>query len=840
MTEELKQFGRLGLIVTNHVVGQVLHSSTGTWSNNPIRFDFQWQRDGVPIQGAFDSGVPFSQYLIQGSDVRRQLRCLITAYNQFGSSSFLTADSGAILDIFALPVVGVPTIIGAPQQGSTLTAVPGAWGGGGVTFTYQWYRVSGSVPSQISGADLSYYVPQQVDVGLNIYVVVIGSNPVGTASASSSQTGTIAVATQVLAGLPVNITNNIFPASSLYPSPSLFPGSGAAPSISGTVKLGQTLTVSPGLWTGNPTFSYQWYAFGLDATSNGSIATNNPVSGATNPTFLISSQYAGYTLSCVVTATNGFGSVVVTIPSTVAVAVDSTVAIPTISLAPTLSGTLQQGSTLSLTNGTWTNTPTSFGYQWFKVDLSNQQQTFIGNQISYLLTAADVGYGIVGKVLARNNGGSTLTNASYNATVAGTPTPAITSGAVVTVFPPVNTTAPTITGQAQVNSTLSVSNGIWTNSPTFKYEWWQVGATTKIASATNNSYVPVAGDVGKQIYAVVIGTNSAASGGVRAQSSNTTAAVVSQVVVVSTGATVRIRPSVTSHDPTPGATNGGWACVLADGFGGSSVDTNFWVLSNGKGHNGNEIETFSPSKVSIDPSLGLTLAATKIGPDGGIGVKNIVAAEITGGSSTSHPAQSFHWNPGVGGNWCFESNVTCPYNERTGVGGVPHGGGADPSFWTIGVDGTGGNEFDFFEFWNWGTNSPSNFGTIGTWLIYPAGGGNGSQVGGSLQKTDAQIPAWMDNQPHTWTHFFNDTTQRIDVFIDGVLQGSRGYTGGSFPSHPTMTLLLMHAYRNWTNPAWLVGQTRNMYFRNVAVYRDTGHVGQGYIGGGIASGTTVA
>jgi hypothetical protein len=78
----------------------------------------------------------------------------------------------------------------------------------------------------------------------------------------------------------------------------VLPVNTVAPSVSGTVAIGSTLTASPGTWTGDPTptFSYQWQR----GSSN--------ISGATGSTYTATLSDAGNTLRCVVTATNIAGS----------------------------------------------------------------------------------------------------------------------------------------------------------------------------------------------------------------------------------------------------------------------------------------------------------------------------------------------------------------------------------------------------------------------------------------------------------------------------------------------------------------------------------------------------
>jgi hypothetical protein len=76
---------------------------------------------------------------------------------------------------------------------------------------------------------------------------------------------------------------------------------------------------------------------------------------------------------------------------------------------PVVSGTAQQGSALSTTNGTWTNSPTSFSYAWKDCNLSGESCTTISGATSssYTLKEADVGHTIRSVVTATNAGGST-------------------------------------------------------------------------------------------------------------------------------------------------------------------------------------------------------------------------------------------------------------------------------------------------------------------------------------------------------------------------------------------------------------------------------------------------
>lgn len=80
---------------------------------------------------------------------------------------------------------------------------------------------------------------------------------------------------------------------------------------------------------------------------------------------------------------------------------------------PTISGTTELGQTLTATTGTWSNSPTSYAYQWYRGGVT------IGGATSstYVLQAADAGTTITVTVTATNAAGSA------SATSAGTAIP---------------------------------------------------------------------------------------------------------------------------------------------------------------------------------------------------------------------------------------------------------------------------------------------------------------------------------------------------------------------------------------------------------------------------------
>jgi len=66
--------------------GQRLSCATGSWKNSPIKYVYQWDRDGTPIQAATGS-----TYVVQKLDDGTTLTCTVTASNSAGAGSPATS-----------------------------------------------------------------------------------------------------------------------------------------------------------------------------------------------------------------------------------------------------------------------------------------------------------------------------------------------------------------------------------------------------------------------------------------------------------------------------------------------------------------------------------------------------------------------------------------------------------------------------------------------------------------------------------------------------------------------------------------------------------------------------
>ncbi len=116
---------------------------------------------------------------------------------------------------------------------------------------------------------------------------------------------------------------------------------------------------------------------------------------------------AGSTIRVVVTATNAYGSNPATSAQYPAAGTVQDLA-PVNTVLPAISGTAAVGQTLSTTTGTWTNSPTGYGYQWQRCDSAGSSCTNIGTSANaYRVRRADRGYWLRVVVTATNAYGST-------------------------------------------------------------------------------------------------------------------------------------------------------------------------------------------------------------------------------------------------------------------------------------------------------------------------------------------------------------------------------------------------------------------------------------------------
>ena len=243
-------------------VGRTLTAVTGTWSPTPDVLGFQWFRSGTAITGATGN-----TYMLNAADHGKTITLRVTGSKAGYPSAART--STATTAVVAAPLTApVPTITGTARVGSTLTAVPGTWGPAPVALAYQW-KANGVL---IIGATAAIYKPVTADIGKALTVTVTGKKAGYTTSTRTS------TATAAVAPAPLALTAPV-------------------PTITGTARVGSTVTAVPGTWGPAPVaLAYQWKANGV-VIIGATATTYKPVTADVGKTLTVTvtGTKAGYT-----------------------------------------------------------------------------------------------------------------------------------------------------------------------------------------------------------------------------------------------------------------------------------------------------------------------------------------------------------------------------------------------------------------------------------------------------------------------------------------------------------------------------------------------------------------
>lgn len=442
------------------VVGQVLDASDGIWSSPySINLSYTWRRDNSIISGAISPS-----YTLTESDIGSSISVTVTATTLLGSLAVLSGQRGAVT------IVGntvLPVITGSLRVGGTLSVSTGTWIGTPGSNTYQWQSsANGTDWDSISGATNATFVVQAAQAGLYLRAQVFGNKTSGASVAYRITAATLSTA--------------IIPALNIQNT--------AAPVVSGAWTQGTTISTTTGSWSATGTFTYQWQ-------SSSDNSTWADISGATSSTYALTSNEASKFVRVQVVNTNASGAGIAFS------AARSKVGAPFNTALPAITGTLKIGSTQTVSTGTWSNTPTSYGYQWQKSSDGISWINLSGETANTYVPTFDVA-----NLQVRVNVSGV--NAVDTATV---------SSAVISGFvPPQASAVPAITGTRTVGQTLTSSAGTWPNTSSgYLYQWQRSsdeGVTwTSISGATSSTYVLVAADAGYVIRSQVSLTANAGS-----------------------------------------------------------------------------------------------------------------------------------------------------------------------------------------------------------------------------------------------------------------------------------------------------------------------------------------
>ena len=281
--------------------------------------------------------------------------------------------------------------------------------------------------------------------------------------------------------------------------PAEAPAATLPPAITGTLQQGQTLTVREGTWTEQRQNAGLAVA-ALRGTGSGCAA----IAGATKKTYKLEPEDVGHALLVSETVENAVGrSAPATSLATLAVPVPPPA--PESTSLPAITGSVQQGQTLTERAGSWTGEPTGYSYAWKRCSPTGTECKAISaaTKQTYQLSSADVGHTIVVKETAVNAGGSTIANSGGTVTVAGSV--------------PVVSSPPELQGSAQQEQQMGATTGTWSNEPGgYSYQWLQCNsagsACTAISGASAAGYTPTAAVVGSTIRVRVSAGNATGEG----------------------------------------------------------------------------------------------------------------------------------------------------------------------------------------------------------------------------------------------------------------------------------------------------------------------------------------
>jgi len=346
--------------------GKQLTVSTGTWTGSgTVAYAYQWYRcDATGARCSSIHGATRASYTEVAKDVGGTLSAAVTATDATGAARAFAPLAGLVAAKGAVQVASAqPVVAGRPAVGQVVSVGPVAW----PAPTYAWERCNAAerLCTPIAGATAASYTVDSGDLGSTL-VAAVGSD--GSTVLSLPTAVVTATAGPALAGRP---------------------------SVSGTLRRGETLTGRAGTWVGSGAIAYafQWYRCDANA------AHCHAIHGATKTAYLQGQKDVGGTLGLTVRATDTTGTATAYAPVAGPVAAPGTLAS---TRQPTLAGTAAVGKALTVRAGTWSGRPGALTYAWLRCNPNGRACSGVAGAAGsrYVLTADDRGHVIVAAVHA--------------------------------------------------------------------------------------------------------------------------------------------------------------------------------------------------------------------------------------------------------------------------------------------------------------------------------------------------------------------------------------------------------------------------------------------------------
>ncbi|BAL27319.1 calcium binding hemolysin protein, putative [Azoarcus sp. KH32C] len=423
------------------VQGETLNVSNTLADADGIgQIHYQWNADGVAIDGAVDSTYTLSQ-----SDVGKTITVTASYVDGFGAKeSVVSAPAYPVANLNDAPT-GEVTVLGDAVQGQTLTAANNLGDVDGMgAIHYQW-SVDGAA---VANATESIYTLTQADVGKNVTVTVSYADGFGTLESIAS-TPT----------LPVANVNDL-PTGQV--------------TIIGDAVQGQVLTAAHNLSDadGMGAVHYQWSVDGA------------AVANATESSYTLTQADVGKNVAVTVSYVDGFGTLE-SVASTPTLPVANVNDLPTGQVA-TIGDALQGQVLTAAHNLSDADGMGAVHYQWSVDGAAVANAT----ESSYTLTQADVGKNVAVTV-SYVDGFGTLESVASTPTLPVANVNDLPTGQVATI-------GDALQGQVLTAAhNLSDADGMGAVS----YQWSVAGAA--VANAIESTYTLTQADVGKNVAVTV-------------------------------------------------------------------------------------------------------------------------------------------------------------------------------------------------------------------------------------------------------------------------------------------------------------------------------------------------
>jgi fibronectin type 3 domain-containing protein len=459
--------------------GSRLVASHGSWTGEgEIAYAYQWYRcDAMGARCVALRGVTSRTRRIGPNDVGHTLSLSVRATDATGSTTAYASLVGPIAGTPpALVLKAQPLLSGDSVLGGTIRVDPGSWRPKPSAFSYQWVRcnVQARACAPIGGETTETHQVGEDDLGHALVAIVQARSGTAARAVFSVATPT-AVAHEGAVG----------------------PSSTGMPMVAAVIQQGEQLNGATGSWSGSGAihYRYQWYR--CDVTG----AHCKSIRGATAATYTQVAKDVGRTLGFTVHASDATGT-----SSAYASLVGPVAAADTMLVSagqPTITGAAMQGQVLQVSTGAWTQTPTSFGYQWQRCNPNGRLCTPIAGATAstYTPSGGDVGHALLAVVTAA------VESATQDAL-------SVATRPIATAPGPMNAVSPVVTGTIQQGKQLTGSTGTWTGVGQigYAYQWYRCDSTgahcKSIHGATAATYTQVAKDVGQTLGFAVRATDA--------------------------------------------------------------------------------------------------------------------------------------------------------------------------------------------------------------------------------------------------------------------------------------------------------------------------------------------